>query len=159
LNHVHTDRTGSWGFATRESAQVASALLSAVDLTGPVDGVLLIKRTGVSLAAWARKPIAFDVIAVMTATLLGSVETIVQALGGPSPDSALVDVGGRRIFASKVDSQHALVLVSVRGVSDTFLRQEAQRLIAKIAAAKETEREKRGGKASQARPLRERTDR
>lgn len=159
MNAVHTIHSGSWGFATRESAQVPSALLSAVDLTGPVDGVLLIKRTGVCLAAWAKKPVAFDVIAVMTATLLGSVEMIVQALGGASPDSALVDVGGRRIFTARVDSQHALVLVSVRGVSDSFLRQEAQRLIAKVAATKSTEREKRGGKASQARTLRERTGR
>lgn len=95
----------------------------------------------------------------MTATLLGSVEMIVQALGGPSPDSALVDVAGRRILATKVDSQLALVLVSVRGVSDSFLRQEARRLIAKIAATKETEREKRGEKASQARPPRSGTRR
>lgn len=141
-------------YTTRESAEIPSALLSAVDLTGPIDGVLLIKRTGVSLAAWAKKPVAFDVIAVMSATLLGSVDMIVQSLGGPSPQTMLVDVEGRRIFATKVDSQLALVLLSVRGVGESFLRQEAQRLIAKISATKANQRHKRSEKASPTRSVR-----
>lgn len=120
-------------------------------MTGPIDGVLLIKRSGVSLAAWSKKPVAFDVISVMSATLLGSIDMIVQALGGPSPRTALVDVDGRRIYVTKVDTQLALVLMSLQGVGDELLRQEAQRLIAKIAASKESQRGKRSEKASQPR--------
>src|SRR5437879_10819789 len=90
-----------WGFTTRESAEIPSALLSAVDLTGPIDGVLLIKRTGVSLAAWAKKPVAFDVITVMSATLLGSVVMIVQSLGGPRTQPMLVVVEGRGVFVEE----------------------------------------------------------
>jgi len=108
----------------------------------------------VSLAAWAKKPVAFDVITVMSATLLGSVDMIVQSLGGPSPQTMLVDVEGRRIFATKVDSQLALVLLSVRGVGESFLRQEAQRLIAKISATKANQRHKRSEKASPSRSVR-----
>src|SRR5713226_4299728 len=96
---------------TRESSEIPSALLSAVDLIG-------------------------------------------RSLGGPSPQTTLVDVEGRRIFATKVDSQLALVLLSVRGVGDSFLRQEAQRLIAKISATKANQRTKRSEKASPTRSVR-----
>ena len=60
--------------ATVLGSEARGVLFSDADIAEPLDAVLLLKRTGTLLGAWTRRPADLEVLSVMTATLLGSVE-------------------------------------------------------------------------------------
>ena len=60
-------------------------LSSVVESQQPLEAVLLITRTGAQLGAWTRNSVPIDVLSVMAATLIGSIETLMTALGASSP--------------------------------------------------------------------------
>lgn len=126
----------------RESAKEPTALLSAIDLDGPLDAMLLLKRTGAQLAVWTRDPAPLDVLTVMAATLLGSLNMMMEALGEPNPQTAVIDTDVRRMLAARVDSQVALFLIAPRTTSESALREEAQRLLGRIATHRATAKER-----------------
>src|SRR5438445_13781333 len=81
------------------------SFLSAIDTEGGLDAVLFLRRTGSVLASWTREGIRLDVVSVMAATMLASLDTIVEALGGPSSRSISVASGDRPLRATKLRSQ------------------------------------------------------
>src|SRR5256712_11340558 len=81
------------------------SFLSSIDTEGGLDAVLFLRRTGSVLASWTRDGIRLDVVSVMAATMLASVDTIVEALGGPSSRSISATSGDRPIIATTLSSQ------------------------------------------------------
>jgi len=70
----------------RESSEVleqsALSFLSAIDTDRGLDAALFVRRTGLVLASWTREGIRLDVVSVMAATMLASVDTIIESIGG-----------------------------------------------------------------------------
>lgn len=93
---------------------------------------MLLKRNGRVLAAWAHTPVSWEVVSIMAATTLGSLETMLETLRCPSPQTVSVVAGGNRMFFHKVEPQGVLVLIAKEVVSEAFLRDTARRLLAKI---------------------------
>ena len=111
------------------------SFLSAIDTDGGLDAVLFLRRTGSVLASWTRDGIRLDVVSVMAATMLASVDTIVEALGGPSSRSISVASGDRQIIATKVGSQAFLFVVAPKSVSQRYVRKAVRELVARLTAA------------------------
>src|SRR5881296_3316541 len=111
------------------------SFLSAIDTDGGLDAVLFLRRTGSVLASWTRDGIRLDVVSVMAATMLASVDTIVEALGGPSSRSISVMSGDRQIVATKLGSQAFLFVVAPRAVSQRYVRKAVRELAARLTAA------------------------
>ena len=111
-----------------DAGERGAAMLSAVDLNGFVDVVMLLKRTGVVIAAWTRNEVIQEVVSVMAATMIGSVETLLEALEGERPPSIDIEAGGQRIHVSRADHQSVIVLVAPVSVSSEALREESDRL-------------------------------
>ena len=76
-----------------------------------------------------------DVVSVMAATMLASVDTIVEALGGPSSRSISVMSGDRQIVATKLGSQAFLFVVAPRTVSQRYVRKAVRELAGRLTAA------------------------
>jgi len=112
--------------------------LSAIDTEGGLDAVLFLRRTGSVLASWTREGIRLDVVSVMAATMLASVDTIVEALGGPNSRSISVASGDRQIVATKVGSQAFLFVVAPKSVSQRYVRKAVRELVARLTAASAT---------------------
>src|SRR3989442_2089863 len=97
-------------------------LSSAVGSQEPLEAVLLITRTGAQLGAWTRNSVPIDVLSVMAATLVGSIETLMTALGAASPREVSLMIDGRRVFVRRVNAQVGLVIVAARGENRGGLR-------------------------------------
>src|SRR3989442_4286072 len=97
-------------------------LSSAVGSQEPLEAVLLITRTGAQLGAWTRNSVPIDVLSVMAATLVGSIETLMTALGAASPREVSLMFDGRRVFVSKVNAQGLLAILAAGGVAEEALR-------------------------------------
>src|SRR5213593_3177786 len=78
------DRVGRGRKSVSALENASLSFLSAIDTEGGLDAVLFLRRTGSVLASWTRDGIRLDVVSVMAATMLASVDTIIEALGGPS---------------------------------------------------------------------------
>lgn len=100
---------------------------------GALEGVFLLKRTGVPLATWTRNPLPQDVVSVMAATMLSSVETISSAIGAPRPKSIVVETDRHRILASGVSGNTLLVLIAPLSMQASTLRRQARRIAARVA--------------------------
>src|SRR5881409_1891375 len=124
---------GRKSLSALESASLS--FLSSIDTEGGIDAVLFLRRTGSVLASWTRDGIRLDVVSVMAATMLASVDTIIEALGGPSSRSISVASGDRQIIATKVGSQAFLFVVAPRSVSQRYVRKAIRELIARLTSA------------------------
>src|SRR3989442_4280270 len=111
------------------------SFLSAIDTDGGLDAVLFLRRTGSVLDSWTRDGIGLDVVSVMAATMLAYVDTIVEALGGPSSRSISVARGDRQIVATKVGWQAFLFVVAPRSVSQRYVRKAVRELVARLTVA------------------------
>ena len=89
---------------------------------------MLLKRTGVVLGGWTRNDVPQNVISVMAATMIGSVATLLEALGGRSPPTIEIEAGEHRMHVSRADPQSVIVLVAPLSVSGQSLREESDRL-------------------------------
>src|SRR5207245_9473651 len=98
------------------------SFLSSIDTEGGLDAVLFLRRTGSVLASWTRDGIRLDVVSVMAATMLASVDTIIEALGGPGSRTISVANGERQTIATKVGPQALLILVAQRPVRRRTVR-------------------------------------
>src|SRR2546428_13730729 len=87
-------------------------LSSVVESREPLEAALLIPRTGPQLGTWTRNSVPVDVLSVMAATLIGSVETMMTALGASSPNEGSLMIDGRRVFVGKANAQVVLVIVA-----------------------------------------------
>jgi len=99
---------------------------------GKVDTALMIKRNGRLLAAWSHAPVSWEVLSIMAATTLGSLETLLETLRSPSPQTVAVVAGGNRILIQKVEPQGVLVLIAREAVTEAALRDIARRLLDRL---------------------------
>ncbi len=122
---VDPGRNESLG-STRDA--LAVALLSAVDPQGPLEEVFLFRATGAPLASWSRHASPPEIVTTMAATLWGSVTTLIEAVGGPSPSCAWTEAGDRILFVCKVPPQGVLLLIAPKSVDRVRFNEEAERL-------------------------------
>lgn len=115
--------------------EASLSFLSAIDPERGLDAALFLRRTGLVLASWTREGIRLEVVSVMAATMLASIDTIVEALGGAIPNSVFVDSGDRQIVATKVGSQAFLVVVAPKTVSRSVVRDTIRELLAHLTTA------------------------
>src|SRR5216117_4302076 len=92
--------------------QAALSFLSGIDPDLGLDAALFVRRTGLVLASWTREGIRLDVVSVMAATMLASIDTIIEALGGSASESVAVEGGDRQIVATKIGSKAFLVVIA-----------------------------------------------
>ena len=97
-----------------------------------IEAAMLLKRNGRMLAAWSKTPLSWDVLSIMAATALGSMDTMLETLGSPAAQGMVVLAGGKRILFQKVETQGLLVLVAWEVVPDSYLREIARELIRKL---------------------------
>lgn len=103
--------------------------LPRINPNGPLDAALLLSRTGTLLAAWTKKPAPVDVLAVMAATMLASIDTLVETVGDRNPRAVSVETDGRRITITRLDSSVFLVLIAPAIMGLTRMRREAERIV------------------------------
>src|SRR5206468_9630278 len=103
-------------------------LSSLVESHEPLEAVLLITRAGTQLGAWTRNTVPIDVLSVMAATLVGSIETLMTALGASSPHEVSLIIDGRRVFLTKVNAQVVLVIVAAGTMTEVALRARWRKL-------------------------------
>jgi predicted regulator of Ras-like GTPase activity (Roadblock/LC7/MglB family) len=115
--------------------QTALSFLSGIDPELGLDAALFVRRTGLVLASWTREGIRLDVVSVMAATMLASVDTIIEAIGGPTPDVISVDTDAHQVVATKVTSRAFLVVIAPKTVSRTVVRKTMRGLNARLAEA------------------------
>jgi len=115
-----------------ELEQAALAFLSAIDADCGLDAVLFLRRTGSVLASWSREVVRLDVVSVMAATMLASVDTLVESLGGPSSQSISVSCGDQEIMATKIGSMAFLFVIAPKTIRPSALRKEVRRLAAAL---------------------------
>jgi len=72
---------------------------------------------------------------VMAATMLASVDTIIESIGGPMANEVSVDTDTHQIVATKVNSRAFLVVIAPKTVSRSVVRKTMRELIAHLAAA------------------------
>ena len=111
---------------------VPTDFFSEMHGSGKIETAMLLKRNGRVLAAWSRTPVSWEVVSIMAATALGSLETMLETLRAPSPQTVSLVAGGNRIYFQKVEPQAVLVLIARDAVSEAHLRDVAKRLLAKI---------------------------
>jgi len=109
-------------------------LVSAVDPQRSLDAAILLRRTGTPLAAWTRETVPLDVVSVMTATLVGSVETMVEAIHCASPRAIRVETDECRMVATRIDPKTILVLVASVEVRQGQVEQQARQLASQVAS-------------------------
>lgn len=115
--------------------EASPVLFSTLCPDGPLMAALLIRRTGVTVSSWSRDGIPHDVLAVMTCTMLGSIDTLMESLGCPTPQTVTVEAEDCRLLSLKADPKHVLVLVAPRSVGEAYLRHEANLILNKLALA------------------------
>ncbi len=103
-----------------------------------IDAAMLLRRNGRILAAWSKTPVSWEVLSIMAATALGSVDTMLETLGTPSAQGMIVVAGGKRILFQKVDPQGLLVLAAWEVVPDAYLRETAKQLLRKLRSVQES---------------------
>lgn len=104
-------------------------------MNGKVDTAMLLKRNGRLLAAWSHAPVSWEVVSIMAATTLGSLETMLETLRSPSPQVVSIVSGGNRILIQKVEPQALLVLIARETVPEATLQDIARRLLARLPSA------------------------
>ncbi len=87
-----------------------------------------------AIATWTRDPVPEEVISVMAATMLGSIETIAGVFGWPRVASIEIETEQHRMLVRQVNSSAFLVIMSPTSTRPSVLRKEARRIAARIAS-------------------------
>src|SRR5439155_697674 len=72
---------------------------------------------------------------LIRATMLASVDTIIESVGGPTPEVISVDTDAHQILATKVNSRAFLVVIAPKKVSRAVVRKTMRGLNARLAVA------------------------
>ena len=115
-----------------ESASIA--FLSAIEPNTGLDAILFLRRTGSVLASWCADGVPTEIVSVMSATMLASIDTIVEALGGPTSKSISVSAGDHQLVASKIGSQAFLCVIGPSSMSQRTLQNTIRRISARLNA-------------------------
>ncbi len=132
LFNVHAQSTSSSMEALRA---VPPNFFDELSANPSVEIAMLLRRNGRLLAAWSRAPVSWDVISIMAATTVGSLETMLETLRSPSPQTVAIVAGGNRFLLEKFEPQAVLVLIAKDTVAEAVLRDAAKRLLARLAEA------------------------
>ncbi len=114
------------------SAPTPIDLASLVQPHDPLEAVVLFTRTGRLLAAWTRNEVPLEVLTVMAATLIGSIETMSTALGVESPREIALLVDSRRVLGLKLNPNVAILFVASARTSDVALRSVTERIVRRL---------------------------
>jgi len=109
-------------------------LFSLLEADTPLHAGILITGDGTILAGWMRTPMAQRQVAVMAATMMASIATIVEVFGVPTPRTVLVNMGEQQVLARKVGRAQILILVSSNKIHKQNLYLIAKRLITRLEA-------------------------
>ena|SRR5437899_2999094 len=115
--------------------EISASVLETIDSQGFIEVALLMRRTGKILGAWTKGEISPEIVSVMAATMLGSIETISEALGRPSPERAVVETEGCRMLAEKFEPHGVLVLMGTKDLSADALQSASLRIRERVSAA------------------------
>jgi predicted regulator of Ras-like GTPase activity (Roadblock/LC7/MglB family) len=113
----------------------AAAVLETVDPNGSIEVALLMRRTGAILGTWTKGDIPREVVSVMAATMIGSIETMSEALGFPTPERTAVETERNRMLAEKFEPQGLLVLVATNDLSTEALQRASRQMLDRLSAA------------------------
>lgn len=106
-------------------------LLSASEEDG-FDAALLFTASGKLLSGWTRDPVPTDIVTVMAATMVGSVDTLLESLGGQKPSSIFLKVGGKRLLVQPVDRGRNLLLIAEEHVNERAMVHLALTLLGRL---------------------------
>ena len=115
--------------------EISASVFETIDANGFIEVALLMRRTGKILGAWTKGEISPEIVSVMAATMLGSIETITEALGRPSPERAVVETERCRMLAEKFEPHGVLVLIATRDLSTDALQRASLRIRDRVSAA------------------------
>lgn len=118
-------------------------VLGEVESAGPLDGVFLMTGGGEVLAGWSRRGLREDVLTVMSATMTGSVDVLLEELRGRRPRQILVEADDRRLMVVRTREDALLVLLAPKNLSRLRLTAVAQELIRRLADLPERQGEER----------------
>ena len=113
--------------------QAALSFLSAIDPERGIDAALFLRRTGLVLASWTREGFRLDVVSVMAATMLASIDTILEALGGSASESVAVEGGDHQMVATKIGSKAFLVVIARMSVARSAVRKTVRELVTQLS--------------------------
>lgn len=123
-------------FAAKADRFDLSEIFAPSEFDGALEAALLLKQTGIALATWTRDTVPREVVSVMAATMWGSLDTMIRALGGDTPRSAYLELEDRRMLAMHVEPNWTLLLVGPRTIGKRRLRRDAQRILERLARMK-----------------------
>ena len=112
------------------------SLLSEIGPANSLDAAFVVKRTGAMEAAWARVPVPEDIVSVMAAALVGSTQTLLESLGGPSPQSVLVETETHRLLITQLDGGSFLLVIASSSLDSESLRQAARNFASRLEPGK-----------------------
>lgn len=110
------------------------AFFFATDPDDHIDAAFLLSRTGVVIASWTRKETSSEIVSVMAATMMGSIEALIQAMGGKTPQSALVKTDSRLLLVRRIDSRLILALIASPTCAEEELWQASGKILARVSA-------------------------
>ncbi len=105
---------------------------SSLPSDSPLEAAFLIRRTGAVVASWARPDLEADVVGVMAATMLASIDTLGGALGCPPSGRVAVETDRCRLLATRVEPNLLLVVLAPRTLDPGGLRREAGRILERL---------------------------
>ncbi len=112
------------------------SLLSEIGPANSLDAAFVVKRTGAMEAAWARFPVPEDIVSVMAAAISGSTQTLLESLGGPSPQSVLVETETHRLLITHFDVGSFLLGVAPASLGSESLRRAARDFASRLGNVK-----------------------
>jgi predicted regulator of Ras-like GTPase activity (Roadblock/LC7/MglB family) len=109
------------------------SLLGNVDAAGQLDGVLLLTSGGDVLAGWNRGRGRQEVLSIMSATMIGSVDVLLEELRGRRPRRMIVEADLQRILVLRTREDNLLVLLAPSAVSKKDLYASGKLLLGRLA--------------------------
>lgn len=115
------------------------SLLSEIGPANSLDAAFVVKRTGAMEAAWAPAPVPEDIVSVMAAAIAGSTQTLLESLGGPSPQSVLVETETHRILITHLDAGSFFLAIAPTSHGEESLRHAARDFSRRVDVGKSIE--------------------
>lgn len=110
-------------------------LKNAIEPDSPLYAALLLKRNGVLKSSWYRSRGSEEVLSVMSATLMASIDAMAEALGCSVPQTFSCETESCRVLAVRTELPITLILVAPKSVSEGYLRHLARQVFSQIPSS------------------------
>lgn len=120
--------------ANPRSGDLDFLLRDASSLEG-LDALLLLRPSGTAVAEWMRPQIRKEVLCVMSATMLASVDALLEELQGRQAAEVLVEADNRRFVVLRTHDGNLLVALASHKVPKRRLVSTARDLVTRLARA------------------------